>query len=75
LRGALWSEDTQIMTDALRRLGFEITVTADDKELCNRTIGLRGLGGNIPNGGTEENPLELFVGNAGTAARFLAALV
>jgi 3-phosphoshikimate 1-carboxyvinyltransferase len=75
LRGALWSEDTQIMTDALRRLGFEITVTGDDKEPCNRTIGLRGLGGIIPNGGTAENPLELFVGNAGTAARFLAALV
>ena len=26
-------------------------------------------------GGTEEQPLELFVGNAGTAARFLAAMV
>ena len=26
-------------------------------------------------GGTAEKPLELFVGNAGTAARFLAALV
>ena len=29
----------------------------------------------VPPGGTEEQPLELFVGNAGTAARFLAALV
>jgi 3-phosphoshikimate 1-carboxyvinyltransferase len=75
LRGALWSEDTQIMTDALRQLGFEITVTDDDREPSNRTIALRGLGGKIPNGGTAENPLELFVGNAGTAARFLAALV
>ncbi len=75
LRGALWSEDTQIMTDALRRLGFEITVSADDHEPSNRSIGVRGLGGNIPKGGTEESPLELFVGNAGTAARFLAALV
>jgi 3-phosphoshikimate 1-carboxyvinyltransferase len=75
LRGALWSEDTQVMTDALRQLGFEITVMADDHEPCNRSIGLRGLGGQIPNGGTAENPLELFVGNAGTAARFLAALV
>jgi 3-phosphoshikimate 1-carboxyvinyltransferase len=75
LRGALWSEDTQIMTDALRQLGFEITVADDDREPCNRSIGLRGLGGKIPNGGTAESPLELFVGNAGTAARFLAALV
>ena len=32
-------------------------------------------GREIPGGGTAENPLELFVGNAGTAARFLAALV
>jgi len=34
-----------------------------------------GQGGRIPRGGTPETPLELFVGNAGTAARFLAALV
>jgi len=75
LSGALWSEDTQVMTDALRRLGFEITVTADDHEPCNRTICTHGLGGKVPNGGSAEHPLELFVGNAGTAARFLAALV
>jgi 3-phosphoshikimate 1-carboxyvinyltransferase len=29
----------------------------------------------VPRGGPAEQPLELFVGNAGTAARFLAALV
>ena len=29
----------------------------------------------VPRGGTETQPLELFVGNAGTAARFLAAMV
>jgi 3-phosphoshikimate 1-carboxyvinyltransferase len=75
LRGALWSEDTQVMTAALRQLGFEISLAPDETEFCNRTIQVRGLGGNIPNGGTAERPLELFVGNAGTAARFLAALV
>src|SRR5665213_2120393 len=75
LRGALWSEDTQIMTEALQRLGFEISVLPDPNEICNRAIVVRGLGGKIPNGGTVEKPLELFVGNAGTAARFLAALV
>ena len=26
LRGALWSEDTQVMVDSLQRLGFEIAV-------------------------------------------------
>jgi len=75
LRGALWSEDTQIMTEALRQLGFAIDVEPDAKEFCNRTIRVGGLGGRIPNGGTPEKPLSLFVGNAGTAARFLAALV
>jgi 3-phosphoshikimate 1-carboxyvinyltransferase len=75
LEGALWSEDTQVMTDALRKLGFEIKVEADPHEFCNRTITVHGLGGKIPNAGTAEQPLELFVGNAGTAARFLAALV
>jgi 3-phosphoshikimate 1-carboxyvinyltransferase len=75
LRGALWSDDTQIMVDALQRLGFAIDVAADEREICNRTIRVRGLGGKIPQGGTPDKPLELFVGNAGTAARFLAAFV
>src|SRR5258706_7953057 len=75
LEGALWSEDTQVMTDALKKLGFEIKVELDPKEFCNRRITVKGLGGKIPNAGTVEKPLELFVGNAGTAARFLAAMV
>jgi 3-phosphoshikimate 1-carboxyvinyltransferase len=75
LRGALWSEDTQIMTAALQALGFEIAVESDEQEICNRTIRIRGMGGKIPNAGTAEKPLELFTGNAGTAARFLAAFV
>src|SRR5271170_5862949 len=75
LRGALWSEDTQIMTAALRQLGFVIELEPDEKEFCSRTIRVRGLGGRIPNGGTTEKPLDLSVGNAGTAARFLTALV
>ena len=73
LHGALWSEDTQIMVDALLALGFPLAVTMDEAETCNRTIRVRGLGGTIPLGGSAEQPLELFVGNAGTAARFLAA--
>jgi len=75
LRGALWSEDTQVMVDALVKLGFEITVEVDPKEFSNRTITVRGLGGKIPRAGTEASPLEIAVGNAGTAARFLSALV
>ncbi len=75
LTGALWSEDTQIMVECLQKLGFEIRVENDPEEFCNRTITVKGLGGKIPNGGTVEKPLELFVGNAGTAARFLSAFV
>jgi len=75
LAGALWSEDTQIMVECLQKLGFEIRVENDPEEFCNRTITVKGLNGKIPNAGTVEKPLELFVGNAGTAARFLSAFV
>ncbi len=75
LRGALWSEDTQVMTGCLRALGFEVSVEPDALEPGNRSITVVGRGGAIPRSGTAELPLELFVGNAGTAARFLAAMV
>src|SRR5215467_11992368 len=72
LTGALWSEDTQVMVDCLQKLGFSVTVKPDPDEFCNRTITVKGLGGKLPNAGTTEKPLELFVANAGTAARFLS---
>ena len=75
LQGALWSEDTQVMVECLQELGFMVNVENDPQEPCNRTITVYGKGGVVPPGGTEAQPLELFVGNAGTAARFLAALV
>lgn len=64
LTGALFSEDTRIMAEALRRLGFQVV---DDS--AARTIRVVGQGGRIP-----AERAELFVGNAGTAARFLTAL-
>src|SRR5438105_8332949 len=63
------------MVEALQKLGFDAKVEPDPQEFCNRRIRVRGLGGKIPKAGSDKNPLELFVGNAGTAARFLAALV
>ena len=75
LQGALWSEDTQIMVECLQELGFMVNVEPDPNEACNRTITVYGKGGVVPPGGTEQQPLELFVGNAGTAARFLSAFV
>jgi len=75
ISGALWSEDTQVMVDCLQDLGFMVNVAPDPSEPCNRAVTVYGRGGTVPPGGTEAQPLELFVGNAGTAARFLAALV
>ena len=75
LEGALWSEDTQIMVECLQELGFMVDVRPDPNEFSNRTITVYGKGGDVPPGGTEQQPMELFVGNAGTAARFLAAFV
>jgi 3-phosphoshikimate 1-carboxyvinyltransferase len=75
LRGALWSEDTEIMVDALRVLGFEVAVEPDPDEEGNCTISVTGLGGRIPNGGSLDQPLDIYVGNAGTAARFLMAML
>jgi 3-phosphoshikimate 1-carboxyvinyltransferase len=70
LRGALWADDTQVMVDSLQKLGFEVTVEPDPAEECNRTITVVGRGGEIP-----AKKADLYVGNAGTAARFLTALV
>jgi 3-phosphoshikimate 1-carboxyvinyltransferase len=64
LTGALFSEDTAIMAEALRLLGF--TVEADES---SRRIRIDGRGGAVP-----VAQAELFTGLAGTAARFLTAL-
>ncbi len=65
LTGALFSDDTRLMSEALRKLG--ITVLADESartiEVANQTNAFR-----------SPAPVDLFVGLAGTAARFLTAL-
>ena len=66
LTGALASDDTRLMADALRRLGF--SVTADERA---RTIRVADQANGFSAGAA---PVELFVGLAGTAARFLTAL-
>ncbi|GAB4529511.1 MAG: 3-phosphoshikimate 1-carboxyvinyltransferase [Anaerolineales bacterium] len=65
LEGALFSDDTRYMTEALRALGFQ--VQADP---AARRITVHGLGGRIP-----AQNADLFIGNAGTAARFLTAML
>lgn len=64
LTGALFSEDTEIMAEALRRLGFRV-----EEDEGSQEIRVEGRGGAIP--ATEA---DLFTGLAGTAARFLTAL-
>jgi 3-phosphoshikimate 1-carboxyvinyltransferase len=75
LRGALWSDDTEVMVAALRGLGFVVDVAADPDEPANRTIRVAGQGGLIPAAGSPEAPLPVYVGLAGTAARFLTAML
>jgi 3-phosphoshikimate 1-carboxyvinyltransferase len=65
LEGALFSRDTRIMLQALQTLGFDCS--ADQSA---QRIQIQGQGGSIP-----KHSAELHVGNAGTAARFLTALL
>ena len=65
LRGVLFSDDSRHFMQALYDLGFPIHV---DEE--NATVTIEGFGGEIPN---EE--AEVYVGSAGTAARFLTAFL
>ncbi len=55
------SDDTRVMLDALRQLGCIVDKTGD-------TVTITGLGGHLP-----QSPAKLFLGNAGTAMRPLAA--
>ncbi len=63
LRGALLSEDTQYFIDSLRSLGSEILIKDED-------IIIAGTSGHIRN--PEQ---EIFLGDNGTAMRFLTSLV
>ncbi len=65
LRGALDSEDTQVMIAALGELGIGVAV--EDR---GRTLRVSGCGGAIP-----ATRAELFVANSGTTMRFLTAMV
>ena len=65
LSGALDSEDTRVMIDALRQLGIAIEVQQGGAVLC-----VSGCGGRLPATGGE-----LYVANSGTTVRFLTALV
>ncbi len=63
--GALYSDDTRYMCNALQKLGVEID--ADEKRA---TFDVYGNGGDIP-----VSNAELYIGNSGTTSRSLTAYV
>jgi len=65
LTNALFSDDSRYFASALQTLGFDVSLDSDRLEM--KVIG---LGGFIP-----AQTAELFIGNAGTAARFLSAFL
>lgn len=65
LTNALFSDDSCYFAKALQALGFDVELEEDLREIT-----VAGLGGKIP-----ATQAELFIGNAGTAARFLSAFL
>jgi len=65
LTNALFSDDSRYFAHALQTLGFDVQL-----DEANHEMTVTGLGGDIP-----AKQAELFIGNAGTAARFLSAFL
>ena len=65
LTNALFSDDSRYFAKALQTLGFDVLL-----DEANHEMTVTGLGGKIP-----ATKAELFIGNAGTAARFLSAFL
>jgi 3-phosphoshikimate 1-carboxyvinyltransferase len=65
LENALFSDDSRYFASALQTLGFDVDLDPE-----NTRVTVTGLGGHIP-----AKQAELFIGNAGTAARFLTAFL
>jgi 3-phosphoshikimate 1-carboxyvinyltransferase len=69
LHNTLFADDTQRFIESLQRLGFFVEQRSAVGGQRSAVV-VHGLGGRIP-----ASRAELFVGNAGTAARFLTALL
>lgn len=65
LTNALFSDDSRFFAESLSRLGFEVRVDA-----AASTMTVVGQGGRLP-----ASSAKLFVGNSGTTARFLTAML
>ncbi|HEY2761775.1 MAG TPA: 3-phosphoshikimate 1-carboxyvinyltransferase, partial [Pirellulales bacterium] len=58
------SEDTRVMIESLRRLGFEVQA-----DWASALVKIQGLGGIVP-----ATTADLYIANSGTSVRFLTAL-
>ncbi len=67
LTGALFSDDSRYFIDSLRRLGYHVETDEPRQQIQIEGAGIEPL--YHPDG------IDLFVGNSGTSARFLAAFV
>jgi 3-phosphoshikimate 1-carboxyvinyltransferase len=65
LANALFSDDSRYFARALQTLGFDVQLDEVSHEMT-----VTGMGGKIP-----ADKAELYIGNAGTAARFLSAFL
>lgn len=65
LKGTLFSDDSRYFLQSLKDLGFNLQIDEENKEVT-----VEGCGGRIPN-----STGSIYVGSAGTAARFLTAML
>ena len=65
LKGVLFSEDSEAFLGCVQSLGYDLKV---DRE--RREVSVTGCGGDLP-----KHEASLYVGSAGTAARFLTAVL
>lgn len=70
LNGVLFSDDSRVFMQALRDVGFSVDVREQEK-----TVTIEGLGGRVPEGVEADGCRTVYVGSAGTAARFLTAFL
>ena len=64
VRGVLFSEDSRVFMQALRSAGFAVQIREEQA-----VVEIQGCGGKIP-----RDQASVYVGSAGTAARFLTAM-
>lgn len=65
LRGVLFSDDSRVFMEALKTLGYEVEICEEKAEVV-----IQGCGTRLP-----KDEAEVYVGSAGTAARFLTAML